>query len=72
MEQKRYVKTDSNSFYGEYLYDQIVPQDHFLRKLRQLVEWNRFTRKLIKLYKGEGVVGHACCSNKTHTRFRYH
>jgi len=57
MEQKRYVKTDSNSFYGEYLYDQIVAQDHFLRKLRQEIEWNRFTGKLIKLYKGEGLVG---------------
>jgi transposase len=57
MEQKRFVKTGSDSFYGEYLYDQIVTQDHFLRKLRQEIEWNRFTRKLIKLYKGEGVMG---------------
>jgi len=57
MEQKRFVKTDSDSFYGEYLYDQIVAQDHFLRKLGQEIEWSRFTRKLIKLYKGEGVVG---------------
>jgi IS5 family transposase len=57
MEQKRYIETGSNSFYGEYLYDQIVPQDHFLRKLKQTIEWDRFTRKLIKLYKGEGVVG---------------
>jgi IS5 family transposase len=57
MEHQRYVETGSNSFYGEYLYDQIVPQDHFLRKLRQVIEWNRFTLKLIKLYKGEGVVG---------------
>jgi transposase, IS5 family len=51
------VETGSNSFYGDYLYDQIVPRDHFLRKLRQVIEWNRLTRKLIKLYKGEGVVG---------------
>jgi IS5 family transposase len=57
MEQQRYVETGSNSFYGEYLYDQVVPQEHFLRKLRQLIDWNRFTHKLIKLYKGEGVVG---------------
>ena len=56
MDQQRYVETGSNSFYGEYLYDQVVPQEHFLRKLRQLIDWNRFTHKLIKLYKGEGVV----------------
>jgi len=57
MEQKRFIPTDQHSFYGEYLYDQIVPQDHFLRKLQQIIAWERFTRKLIRLYKGEGVVG---------------
>src|SRR5450759_4935277 len=57
MDHQRYVETGSHSFYGEYLYDQIVPQGHFLRQLRQVIEWNRFSRKLIKLYKGEGVVG---------------
>jgi IS5 family transposase len=35
----------------------VVPQDHFFRKLRDLIDWSRFTRKLIKLYKGEGVIG---------------
>ena len=57
MEQQRFVETGNNSFYGEYLYDQVVPADHFLRKLRHIIEWQRFTNKLIKLYKGEGVVG---------------
>ena len=57
MEQKRFIETGSNSFYGEYLYEQVVPQSHFLRKLKQTIDWGRFTRKLIKLYKGEGVVG---------------
>ncbi len=57
METKRFVETDNHSFYGEYLYDQIIPADHFLRKLRQLIDWSYFTGKLIQLYKGEGVVG---------------
>lgn len=57
MEQQRFVETGEHSFYGNYLYDQVVPADHFLRKLSQIIEWKRFTRKLIKLYKGEGVVG---------------
>jgi IS5 family transposase len=57
MEQKRYIETGNHSFYGDYLYDQIVPQDHFLRKLRQIIQWDYFTQKLIRLYKGEGVVG---------------
>ncbi len=56
MERERFVETGEHSFYGEYLYDQIVPQEHFLRKLLQIIDWQRFTRKLIRLYKGEGVV----------------
>ncbi|MFZ3070484.1 MAG: transposase [Anaerolineaceae bacterium] len=51
------MRQGEHSFYGEYLYDQIVPQEHFLRKLLQIIDWQRFTRKLIRLYKGEGVVG---------------
>ena len=57
MEQQRYIETGNQSFFGEYLYDQVIPAEHFLRKLRQIIDWDRFTRKLIKLYKGEGVVG---------------
>ena len=57
MEHQRYVETNSNSFFGEYLYDQIVSEDHFLRKLREVVDWGYFTKRLIKLYKGQGVVG---------------
>ncbi len=35
----------------------VVPQDNFFRILKDLIDWSRFTKKLIKLYKGEGVVG---------------
>ena len=33
MEQQRFIETGNHSFYGEYLYDQVIPADHFLRKL---------------------------------------
>ena len=56
-EQQRYVDTGSNSFFGEYLYDQVVPQGHFLGKLKKSIDWSWFTRKLIKLYEVEEVVG---------------
>jgi len=55
METPRYIRTDHQSFYGDYLYDQIVPENHFLRKLNALVDWSYYTKKLIKLYKGEGL-----------------
>ncbi len=57
MEKPRFVETGSGSFFGDYLYEQVVPANHFLRQLKQIIEWERFTRKLIRLYKGGGVVG---------------
>ena len=39
MSSERFQSTGKSSFYGDYLYDQIVPQDHFLRKLREVVPW---------------------------------
>jgi transposase, IS5 family len=57
MEQARFVETGRSSFFGDYLYDQIVPEGHFLRKLKQQIPWERFTRRLIKLYKGGGIYG---------------
>ena len=57
MGKEHFVETGKNSFFGDYLYDQIVPEDHFLRKLKQQIPWERFTRRLIKLYKGGGIYG---------------
>lgn len=57
MEKQRFIETGDNSFFGEYLYDQVVPAEHFLRQLKQIIPWERFTQKLIRLYKGGGVVG---------------
>jgi IS5 family transposase len=57
MAKQRFIKTGNSSFFGDYLYDQVVPGDHFLRKLDLIIGWDRFTQKLITLYKGEGAVG---------------
>jgi len=57
MEKERYVRTGKNSFFGDYIYDQIVPQEHFLRKLKEIIPWERFTKRLIRLYKGGGRYG---------------
>ena len=46
MEKQRFVETGNNSFFGEYLYDQVIPANHFLRKLLQIIDWERFTVKL--------------------------
>lgn len=35
------------SFYGSYLYDKIVPEDHLLRKINAVVDFS-FIRELVK------------------------
>ena len=49
MGKERFVETGKNSFFGDYVYDQIVPKDHFLRKLKEIIPWERFTKRLIAL-----------------------
>jgi transposase len=40
-------KSPQGSFYGSYLYDRIVPVDHLLRKINQVVDFS-FTRQLFE------------------------
>ena len=56
MEKGHFIETGRDSFYGDYLYDLIVPEDHFLRKLKKQIPWEHFTQRLIKLYKGGGIL----------------
>jgi IS5 family transposase len=53
----RCKETTMDSFFGNFLYEQIVPRDHFLVKLKEIIDWQRFTKKLLKYYKGKGEVG---------------
>ena len=53
MTKERCKGTTLNSFFGNFLYEQKVPQDHFLKKLDEVVDWDRFTGKLL-----------ACCGVK--------
>jgi IS5 family transposase len=55
----RYKGTAEDSFFGHFVYERIVPRDHFMVKLKELVDWRRYSKKLIKYYKGNGEVGQA-------------
>lgn len=57
MATQRYIDTRRQSFFGNYIYDLIIPKDHFLRLLDQIIDWDRFTDKLIELYGGGGEYG---------------
>jgi len=54
---ERFKSTTSDSFFGNFLYEQVLPDSHFLVKLRELVPWQRFTYKLVKYYRGRAKEG---------------
>lgn len=57
MARQRFHKTGKGSFFGEFVYERVVPSDHFFRGLNEAVDWESFTQKLIGYYKGEGKYG---------------
>ncbi len=59
MAKVRCKETAADSFFSNFLYDQKVSRGHFLRKLNEVIEWKRFTKKLLVYYKGKGQVGQA-------------
>jgi hypothetical protein len=52
MARERYKKQRAGSFFGGWIYDRVVPQDHFLRRLQEIVPWGRFTDQLVHCYAG--------------------
>lgn len=57
MAKTRCKETTMDSFFGNFLYEQKVPKNHFLRKLNEIIDWDRFTNKLLRYYKGKGEIG---------------
>jgi transposase len=53
----QYHNTGIGSFWGSYLFEMVVPQDHFLRALKELFGWDELAARLIRLYDGKGLVG---------------
>ena len=59
MAQVRCKETTMDSFYGKFLYEQVIPKDHFLVKLKEVIDWSSYTKKFITYYKGKGEIGQA-------------
>jgi IS5 family transposase len=57
MMKRRYHRTGKGSFFGDYVYDQVVPRDHFLVALDQLFDWGKYSEVLIERYQGKGLRG---------------
>jgi len=54
---ERFKEQGTDSFFGRLVYDRIVPEDHFFRKLNEIIPWERFTQRLVKYYRGKGRIG---------------
>jgi len=57
MTRRRYKRLEAGSFFGELVYERAVPDSHFLRHLDRVVDWGRFSERLIRLYKGQAQEG---------------
>ena len=57
MAQEHFIETGTGTFYGAYVYDQVVPKDHFFRKLNELLDWRKYTQKMMRWYKGHAEYG---------------
>lgn len=57
MPRQRFRDTGKDSFFGHFVYERVVPQDHFLRQLNELVDWEGISRELTRYYKGGANYG---------------
>src|SRR6266498_1538304 len=54
----RFKKQTTDSFFGSFLYEQVIPKNHFLVKAKEIIDWEIFSQKLLKWYRiseGGGV-----------------
>lgn len=54
---RRFQGTGGGSFYGDYLYDQVLAADSPYVLLRRLIDWDRIGGRFIACYAGKGCVG---------------
>lgn len=52
MGQRRFKNLGRSSFFGDLVYLRIVPRDHFLVKLNQVIDWEQFVPILLQAYEG--------------------
>jgi len=57
MGQERFKQLGEGSFFGRMVYDRVIPRNHFLMRLNEIVPWHRFTYKMVKYYRGAAKQG---------------
>ena len=54
---RRFRQTMKGSFFGDFIYSQVIPADHFLMQLDKTIDWQPFTSMLVESYKGQAERG---------------
>lgn len=54
---KRSVATTNYDFLGRFAHEAVVTPDHFLVKLRDLIDWEACARRFVALYPGQAEQG---------------
>jgi len=57
MRKPHFKKLGLSSFFGDFVYSRIVPRDHFLVRLNQVIDWEAFVPLLLPAYEGLGEIG---------------
>jgi len=54
---RRFRQTFTDSFFGTFVYDTVIPRSHFLVQLDRVIAWDQFTPGLVQAYKGKAERG---------------
>jgi transposase, IS5 family len=52
MGKQHFKELGTESFFGRFVYERIVPRDHFLVKLAEVIDWEAFVPILLPAYEG--------------------
>jgi len=53
MGRRRFKRLGEDSCFGRMVYDRVIPREHFLMRLDEIIPWQRFTYKLVTLSLGQ-------------------
>ena len=53
----RFRADTTNSFFGNFLYSQVLPKENFLVRMKDEIPWEKFTLGMLSAYKGGGEYG---------------
>lgn len=57
MGEQHFKELGTESFFGRFVYERIVPRDHFLVKLAEVIDWEAFVPILLPAYEGQAREG---------------